>query len=245
MHPTEAAGFSPAENNRVRLMAALGCLVLHGLAGDVGEVLPLARALKEEGYAVECPTLEGHGLSRRALAKSTRHDWITSAEEGYKRLRMRADEIVIIGFSMGGLLAFQLAARYPVAWLFTINTPYYYWDVRQALRNLSGDFQAHFPRYVRGATRIPLASMLQFRRLLAETKRILPGITCPYAILQGQLDDTVQAVSAEHLRNAVGSRNVTVDLFPRSGHLLLHGPEADEAIALIVNKIKRSGSPKP
>jgi esterase/lipase len=85
---------------------------------------------------------------------------------------------------------------------------------------------------------LPLARMLQFRRLLHETKQILPDVTCPYSILQGEQDDTVQAVSAEHLRQRVGSTEVTIDYFPRSGHLILHGPEADDAIGLIVDKMK-------
>lgn len=218
-------------------MRRQGCLILHGFAGEVREVLPLARALQEAGYIIECPTLEGHGLSRRELGKSNRYDWLLSAEEAYKRLAMRTDQIAVIGFSMGGLLAFHIASRYPVNWLCTLNTPYLYWDIRQAIRNLSADFRNHFPRYVSGATRIPVSSMLQFRRLLKETKQILPQVKCPYAILQGEQDDTVQAISAERLRQEVGSADVTVDYFPRSHHLILHGPEAEDAIGLILEKL--------
>ncbi len=219
-------------------MSQIGILILHGFAGEVREVLPLARALQEEGYIIECPTLEGHGLGRQALGKSTRHDWLFSAEEGYKRLTMRAERIVVIGFSMGGLLALHLAAKYPVEYLFTLNTPYYYWDIRQAVRKLTTDFRTHFPRYISGATRIPMSSMLQFRRLLQETKQLMPQVTCPYAILQGEQDDTVQAISAEHLRQQVGSQHISVDYFPRSDHLLLLGPEAEEAIGLVIRKVK-------
>jgi carboxylesterase len=223
-------------------MTKVGCLILHGFAGEVREVLPLARALQEEGYAIECPTLTGHGLGRRELRKSTRQDWLFSAEEGYKRLAMRAEKIVMIGFSMGGLLAFQLAAKYPVHFLCTISTPYYYWDLRQAVRKLSSDPRVHLPRYLNSATRIPVASMLQFRRLLKETKLILPQVTCPYAILQGEQDDTVQAISAEYLRQKVGSTVVTVDYFAHSDHLLLLGPEAQEAISLVVRKVNEAAS---
>ncbi len=220
-------------------MSTIGCLILHGFAGDVHEVLPLVRALQARGYTIECPTLDGHGLTRRHLGKSTCRDWVRSAEEAYKRLAMRSERIVVIGFSMGGLLAAQIAVRHPVELLVTLNTPYAYWDVRQALVNLREDVRRHLSRYVCGLVRIPLRSMWQFRILLRETKQLLPRVTCPCLIVQGKRDDTVQAVSAEHLRRSVGSDQAQVSYFPRSGHLLLAGPEADEVIRLVDETIAR------
>ncbi|TRY26072.1 MULTISPECIES: alpha/beta hydrolase [Brevibacillus] len=217
----------------------LGCLVLHGFAGDIRDVLPLAQALREAGYHVECPTLEGHGADRRRLAQSTRHDWLRSAEEAYKRLAMRADPIVVIGFSMGGLLAFHVASRHPVRLLVTINTPYHYWEVRQALRNLREDFATHSRRYVNSLVKIPLRSMLQFRRLLAETKPLLPNIRVPYVLLQSRRDDTVRPSSAEHLAKSVAAEaGARITWYDNSGHMLLHSPDRDDAIARILDAIR-------
>ncbi|MFD2370491.1 alpha/beta hydrolase [Brevibacillus sp. GCM10020057] len=216
----------------------VGCLLLHGFAGDMNDILPLAKRLREEGYQVECPTLEGHGTTRREMAKSTRHDWLRSAEEGYKRLRMRADRIVVIGFSMGGLLAFHLATAYPVELLFTLNTPYKYWDVKEAMNYLREDFSTHSRRYIRGLGRIPLSSMLQFRRLLAETKPLLPKITTPYRLLQARRDDTVHAVSAELIASSVSeAAQPQISWYEHSNHMLLHGPDKEEAIAYVLAKI--------
>jgi len=217
----------------------VGCLLIHGFAGDMNDILPLAKRLREEGYPVECPTLEGHGTTRREMAKSTRHDWLRSAEEGYKRLRMRADSIVVIGFSMGGLLAFHLAATYPVELLFTLNTPYKYWDVKEAVNYLREDFPTHSRRYIRGIGRIPLSSMVQFRRLLSETKPLLPKITTPYQLLQARRDDTVHAVSAEILASSVSeAAHAQISWYEHSNHMILHGPDKEAAIAHIVGKIK-------
>lgn len=221
-------------------MSTIGCLIIHGFAGDVKEVMPLARHLRDLGYVIECPTLEGHGVNRRTLGQSTRKMWINSAEEAYKRLAMRADRIVVIGFSMGGLLAFQIASRYPVELLFTINTPYYYWDVRQALHNVRENPRLHLPRYVSGLTRIPLRSMVQFRLLLGETKRLLPEVSCPYVILQAKRDDTVKWASAEHLAKHVGSQPA-VAYFANSGHLLLHDKDAAAAIDFIARTLQERG----
>lgn len=219
-------------------MSAIGILILHGFAGDVKEVLPLAHKLRDLGYMIECPTLEGHGLGRSELAKSKRHDWLFSAEEAYKRLSMRADQIVVIGFSMGGLLAIHLAATYPVPLLCTVNTPYYYWDVQQALGHMRRDFRTTVSRYMRGMRRIPMRSMLQFRLLLEETKEKLPAITSPYLILQGMQDDTVQSVSAWYLAEQSGSPEPSVNYFAESGHQIFWDKEAEAAIDLIVRSLQ-------
>ncbi|MCR8995883.1 carboxylesterase [Brevibacillus laterosporus] len=211
----------------------LGFLVLHGFAGKMNDVLPLVQFLRSQGYTVECPTLEGHGTDRYHLKHSTRQQWIHSAEHAYQRLSMRVDITVIIGFSMGGLLAFHLAARYPVRLLFTLCTPYYYWDIPQSLSNLKEDFSNYSNKYLASLFRIPLTSMLQFRRLLAETKLMMHRVTCPYYIIQGKRDDTVQAVSAEYLQRKVTSKQTTVQYFPNSGHIILHGPEAQQVISYI------------
>ncbi|WP_126428538.1 alpha/beta hydrolase [Brevibacillus marinus] len=223
----------------------VGCLIFHGFAGDIYEVLPLAQALKEAGYAVECPTLDGHGLSRRHLAASTRHNWLASAEEAYKRLAMRAERIVLIGFSMGGLLAVQIAARCPAEFLVLINTPYFYWDIGQAFRNLNRDFRSHLSRYLNSLLRIPLSSMLQFRLLLAETKRLLPTVVCPCLILQAKQDDTVKAISAEYLKRQLGSADCSLHYFPASGHKLLLDVEAEQAIQLIKERIEQQLAARP
>ncbi|GED34688.1 alpha/beta fold hydrolase [Brevibacillus centrosporus] len=217
----------------------VGCLLIHGFAGDINDILPLAIRLREEGYQVECPTLEGHGTTRRQMAKSTRHDWLRSADEAYKRLRMRADSIVVIGFSMGGLLAFHLTTNYPVELLITLNTPYKYWDVKEALHYLREDFPTHSRRYIHGIGRIPLSSMVQFRRLLSETKPLLPKITTPYVLLQARHDDTVHAVSAEILASTVNeAASAEISWYEHSNHMILHGPDKEEAIAHVLTKIK-------
>lgn len=217
----------------------VGCLVIHGFAGDINDILPLAKRLREEGYQVECPTLEGHGTTRRQMAKSTRHDWLKSAEEGYKRLSMRADKIVVIGFSMGGLLAFHIATTYPVELLITMNTPYKYWDVKEAMNYLREDFPTHSRRYLRGIGRIPFRSMLQFRRLLSETKPLLPKVETPYVLLQAKRDDTVHAVSAELLANSVSSAaSAQINWYEHSNHMLLHGPDKEEAIDQVMTTIR-------
>ena len=61
-------------------MNETGILLLHGFAGNPGEVEPLRDFLTKQGYRVECPLLPGHGKTKSELSKTTHDDWIMSAE---------------------------------------------------------------------------------------------------------------------------------------------------------------------
>jgi carboxylesterase len=100
-----------------------GCLVIHGFAGDPGEVLPLGRALAQDGMTVLGLTLPGHSGRPADLAPVRREDWLQALIDGYDALSGRCDTIVAAGFSLGGALAVLLAAARPVERLALLATP--------------------------------------------------------------------------------------------------------------------------
>jgi carboxylesterase len=100
-----------------------GCLVIHGFAGDPGEVLPLGRALAQDGMTVLGLTLPGHSGRPVDLASARREDWLQALIDGYDALSGRCDTIVVAGFSLGGALAVLLAAARPVERFALLATP--------------------------------------------------------------------------------------------------------------------------
>ncbi len=88
-----------------------GVLVVHGFTGSPFEMRLLGEDLAHRGFAVEGVKLAGHADTTRALARSTWHDWYQSASEALDRLRDRVHgrRVAVVGLSMGGLLALELA----------------------------------------------------------------------------------------------------------------------------------------
>lgn len=83
----------------------LGILFLHGYTGGRYELLPLINYLSDRyDFVVEAPEYPGHGLN--LLIKETNEDmWFNRAEKSYELLRRKTDKVIIVGFSMGGVIA--------------------------------------------------------------------------------------------------------------------------------------------
>lgn len=97
-------------------------LCIHGFTGTPYEVHLLAHALHDQGLHVSAPLLAGHGFDLKTLRATGHTDWLKSAEDAlhelYERTRRatgKRPKLLVAGLSMGGLIAMDLASRYPRA----------------------------------------------------------------------------------------------------------------------------------
>ena len=118
-----------------------GILLLHGFAGTRKELEPLRTYLEECGFVVSVPVLAGHELTRKDLARSKYTEWINSAREAANDLKARCDKLIVVGFSMGGLIAVNLFCDFDIEKLVLMNTPVYYWDFSRIIKNLLSNFK--------------------------------------------------------------------------------------------------------
>lgn len=99
-------------------------LLLHG-GGDTPQTLRyLADYLAERGYAVRAPLLPGHGRTLSDFAAAGADDWLAEARRGYDALRAAHGWVAVVGLSMGGALAVQVAAEHPELPALVLLAPY-------------------------------------------------------------------------------------------------------------------------
>lgn len=224
-------------------MTKIGCLIIHGFGGNVGEIEPLRIHLEESDFQVVCPELKGHTNQRKDLWKVNYEDWIVSAHVGLEQLYKQCDKVIVIGFSMGGLIAANLVKNYPNIAMITLCTPIYHWDIKRVVLNLFYDIKAreltNFKRYVK-ASGIPLRALLNFKCLLLKTKPLFKELSCPVFIAQSMLDDTVQHRSAEFIYDNIQSKIKEKKYYSNSGHLICQGPDREELFVDIEKFIRKS-----
>lgn len=110
--------YSEAEHQPFQLGdGSVGALLIHGFPGTPAEMRPLGEQLAAAGWAVYGPLLPGFGPQIPTLGQKTRHDWLAAVRVQWQEIQAKHETAVLIGFSMGGALALNLAAEMPPSFL--------------------------------------------------------------------------------------------------------------------------------
>ena len=80
-------------------------LLIHGITGSPHQFDALARHLYAEGISVQSLLLPGHGSTAKAFAQSGRLEWERSVNRAVRHALLRYKNVVLVGHSMGCLLA--------------------------------------------------------------------------------------------------------------------------------------------
>jgi carboxylesterase len=84
-------------------------LLCHGFTGSPHSLRPWAEHLAAAGMTVSLPRLPGHGTTWQDMARTRWEDWYAEVERALADLQDSADEIFVMGLSMGACLALRLA----------------------------------------------------------------------------------------------------------------------------------------
>ncbi len=87
----------------------IGVLLIHGFTASPFEMEELTEFLNKKGYSVYNARVVGHGSKSEYLDKLSYRDWYDSLKYGYFILKNSCDKVYVIGQSMGGLLALNVA----------------------------------------------------------------------------------------------------------------------------------------
>ncbi|WP_067730269.1 alpha/beta hydrolase [Oceanobacillus damuensis] len=215
----------------------IACLVIHGYTGGPYEVDPLAEFLKENtDWHIEVPTLPGHG-SELNLENVSYKKWIKSAENELKKLQKNYDEIYLIGFSMGGMIAAYLAAKYKIDKLVLLATSGKYLSFKQIGLDIAEvigdgirgtlDENKLYNHYKKKFGSVPLRANFEFMKLVRFTRRYLDKVESPVLIAQGHQDGMVPYKTAYYLDKEIHSEQKEVVFFDRSRHLICLGDDKD------------------
>jgi carboxylesterase len=225
------------------------CVVaLHGFGGTAAELMPLLDRVAHAGYAVDAALLPGHGTRVEELQSATFDGWVDASRARAVDAAKRHDRVVLLGFSLGSLVAMQIASERPrwLAGLVAIGNaltlrpysslPLALWD---RLGKTMPDVYLLKPRAadlvdrtamnaVLTYDRHPLRAALEVYRAGVRTRAIVGRIACPTLILHGRRDVVCSWRNATWLARRLGSRDVTVRLFEKSAHVLACDGERDQ-----------------
>lgn len=204
----------------------LGVLILHGWTSGMSTVSGLETPIRSLGLPTRMPILRGHGASSPEALKGVKwEDWVQDATNTLDDLLTEVEHVVIVGHSMGGMLALHLAAVHPqgVDSIITagspgkMSTPFAPGNILHPL------FCILWPlikKYDKGTLKYadpelaklddsyrwaPTSAIKELFDLLKMQKKILHDVHVPSLFLQSTKDSTVNPDSAYILFNGIAT----------------------------------------
>jgi esterase/lipase/1-acyl-sn-glycerol-3-phosphate acyltransferase len=222
----------------------MGVVLIHGYMAAPFEVKGLAEYLGRKGLWVYAPRLKGHGTSPEDLAIRTYTDWVASAERGYAVMRHWCRQVVVGGFSAGGLLALELAARLkdikgvfavcPSMSLQDFSSKFVpavdvwnRWMRKVGLDGVKKEFVENQPENPHiNYFRNPVSGVLELERLMDAVDDKLSDINMPALVVQSLGDPVVRPSGSRRAFNRIGSEDKKYILFNFDRHGILLGKDA-------------------
>lgn len=215
-----------------------GVLFIHGFTGGPFEIAPFRQFLKQHtNWEIAVPVLPGHDLER-GLQEGSAASWIMEAELELQRLMKETDRVIVIGFSMGGVIAMYLSLRYPIDKLVLLSAAVKYisprilvGDARVMMkysksRRYPADSFYHLYNYK--LTNTPIRAALEFLKVVRLVRPYHQNVRTPVCIVQGKQDGIVPAVTADFLYEQLGS-DVKQLIFSENGkHHICYSDDRNE-----------------
>ncbi len=243
-----------------------GVLLLHGFLSSPADFGDLPSALADAGIAVSVPLLPGHGTTPRGLTGHPMEKRLAAALAAFDALAAAHEQVSVVGFSMGGLLAAQVAGVRDVHRLVLVNpfvgetaapewSPFDTDDLIEFGAPLidavirSETFMNMNDRTalsrLRAYRTVPLAAVLELREyaLRAREDGVYSNLPCPTLLLLSTSDHVTPAADTHHVLEALATREGAPPFeethYAKSDHVLLLDFDRAAAAERIVEWLAR------
>lgn len=235
----------------------MGVVLVHGYMAAPLEMKELAEYLARKGLWVYVPRVKGHGTSPDDLAQTRYPAWVETVDCAYALMRSLCRRVVVGGFSNGGGLTLDLAARVSdMAGVFAISPPLRLQDFSTRLvpavdvwnrlmkKVRLGDAQVEFVEnhpenphinYLRN----PIAGVRELERFMGALEPKLGAIKVPALVIQGQGDPVVNPKGSVRVFQRLGSEDKTYVLFSFNRHGIVRGEGAERVHRTVWEFIER------
>ena len=199
-------------------------------------------SIEYEGYTVHSVLLSGHGTEHDDLLNVSYIDWYNDVEKAYEELLYECEEIVVIGHSMGGLLALMLASNYNIEKLICLACAlkpnnrwvkytgilkyikkYTRWNNSSSENEDGKEYKLHYKVF-------PVHAVHQLYLASRAANSCLKSVKSDTLIIQDKNDSQVKKEAAEMIYSNISSEEKDLIWIEEATHSLTVGPKKEEVL---------------
>ena len=222
-----------------------GILICHGFNGTPQSVKYLAESFAKYGYTVYAPRLKGHGTTIFEMEEAHYQDWIADLHAAYLLLKQTCRHIFVIGQSMGGALALELATKEALNGVLTINAalsvpeyealavksePRFIDEGKPDIKNSEATEITY--------NQVPLKAVFQLINFMKVAKQGLSNITCPIKVFVSPEDHVVPANCSYDIFDTVHSTEKELVSLDNSYHVASLDHDKDKIVQHTIDFIQ-------
>ena len=230
-------------------------LIIHGYLGSPYDVKYLAERLSQNGYTVSVPLLPGHGTCKEDFLTKGKKDWLEEVYKSHRELEQNYKEVIIAGFSMGGLLAVNAASRFKTDKLILVapaltnrkklmlySTPLLKYFKKTLNKNCRIKTYNEYEEYLKEEywSKDWIKALSEVLFLQIKAKKLLKTLKSKILLLISESDNTVPPEVSEVVRKRADRRHLTEKRVFKSGHMIFHSEEKDDAVSIILDWLRSS-----
>lgn len=173
-------------------------------------------------------------------------------EKAYEELLYECEEVIVVGHSMGGLLALMLSSRYNIDKLICLacalkpsNKWVKYTGILKHIKKYtswksSSDENKERNEYDLAYKTFPIHSVHQLHLATKAANDCLSKVKSDTLIIQDKNDSQVKKEAAEIIYNSISSKEKDLIWIENATHSLTIGPKKEQVFEAILNFIKKS-----
>lgn len=214
-------------------------VIIHGFSER--RWTPVQRAIdyfRQRGYVVLVPVLYDQSISDDHDAS----DWIKKAKDSVEEAFAIKEDVVIVGFSMGGVIGTQIASELPVSALILLAPAFEYITLKAVKNKITSYVIKKQEPLINLGEYVPLPDRFTetFQEVVSMCKHSISKVACPLVLLHGTTDGTIPIRSSEYAYEHATTENKKFFRLDHVGHNILENDDyAYDALSIIEANIKK------
>lgn len=198
-------------------------VAIHGFGKRrTDQLVPLKNYFEKAGYPVVCPIL----FDASNPDDTDPMQWMKRASDCVDELLAQKKEIILVGFSMGGVIAASLAASYTTSKLILLAPAFSYLTIGNVASTVTKLFESDSSHPLPDDEYVPLPASFTttFRSIVDQHRDDITKVRCPILIFHGMEDETIPYSSSRKIIKKISHPHRALVLLNEAGHHLLDNP---------------------